>query len=211
MGFPANSDEFWVVLDREGQIREGEAPPTTELREPPPPVRAPFVSADMARGVWGAVFAWGSPLLIYDGRELRCSGRLIEGGPFPPEPGPDNQVWAVGLAVADTSVFVLPPGETDHDLRILDEYDIDSCRYLRSIRLPRQLQAVAWDEDTFYSTTRIPRPHCSPFVSGRPAGGEYRGDETATADLSRTATEPRLTVNPQETAPPRPPPPPSRS
>lgn len=104
------------------------------------------------------MFAFGDQILSYEGRTLRCSGRLVEGGPFPAAPSRENTVWAAAVAVADTTAFVLPRGRTEDDLRILDEYSLADCRYRCSLALPRQLQAMAYQPGIFYFYHGNPAP-----------------------------------------------------
>jgi len=105
------------------------------------------------------VFAMANWLLVYHDRELHCIGNLIEGEPqFPDTYTRDTAVWAVALAVSDSSAFVLARGQTSLERQLLDEYSTRTCQYLRTLRLPRRLQAMAHDGGVFYFYYEDPAP-----------------------------------------------------
>ena len=156
--FPTSPEHFWVALGEEGQVIEEGEFPTVELRDAEPVIRPPFVSMSPAGDVWAAVFPVADPLLVYRGRDLRCTGRLVEGGPFPDAFSRDTPIWAVGVTVSDTSVFVLARGQTEYELQLLDEYSAEDCRYVRTLLLPRKLQALAYDGGVFYFYYEDPAP-----------------------------------------------------
>lgn len=151
-------EHFWVARDAGGTVTNRGDYPTEALREANPAVRVPFVHNDRQGRRWAAVFPLGRSLLVYDESELRCAGEMIEGGGFPADPTQDFTASAVAVAFADTSVFVLARGETEHERRMIDEYSADDCRYLRTLHLPRTLQAMVWDDGTFYFYHEEPAP-----------------------------------------------------
>ena len=87
---PIDTTSFWVAVDDDGQIVDRGPLPLPELEDAHFAVRTPFVAVSPSAETWAAVFAWGSPLLVYQGKALRCTGELVEGGPFPATPSPDN-------------------------------------------------------------------------------------------------------------------------
>lgn len=108
---------------------------------------------------WLALFPFGDLFLIYSGTDLRCAGRLVEGRPFPttmPQGRPD--VWAASGAMSDSIAYVLPNGETENALSVLDLYSTQDCRYIRSIPLPGPFKAVYLRNGTFYLETEDPHP-----------------------------------------------------
>lgn len=115
--------------------------------------------ADDSR-TWATIFPFGNPFVVYDGTSVRCRGRLVEGEPFPTEPpkDPRNAAWAVASVLTDSSLFVLPRGRTDLRLRVLDEYSARDCRYLRTIRLPQKVVAMAQSGGIFYFSMEDPAP-----------------------------------------------------
>ena len=155
---PADPHHFWIAVDDSGRVTDQGFLPLPELKTAHPATRTPFVAVSPSHERWAAVFPWASPLLVYDGKALRCAGTLVEGGPFPPAPSPDNVIWAVGLAMSDTSVFVLARGQTRDERRIIDEYSTNDCRYLRTLRLPGLFQAMAYNRGTFYLYREEPAP-----------------------------------------------------
>ena len=96
---------------------------------------------------------------MYEGVRLRCLGNLIEGTPvFPAEYGPGTPVWALDISLSDTSVFVLARGQTPYERRLVDEYSLQDCRYLRTLLLPRLMQSMTYDGDVFYFYYEEPAP-----------------------------------------------------
>jgi|SRR5690554_2290986 hypothetical protein len=93
--------------------------------------------------------------------EVGPEGRLVEAEPFPVGDGrpiPQLPIWAVGIAVGDSSVFVLARGRTADALRLLDEYDARDGRYRRTLLLPRKASALAYADGIFYIEHEDPAP-----------------------------------------------------
>ena len=156
--FPTAPESFWLALDAGGRLVAEGGLATEELREANPSVRPPFVSVSSDGSRWAAAFPVGDLLLVYRDPELVCTGRLIEGGPFPQDLVRGTPIWAVGIAAADSSVFVLARGETEYELQLLDEYSLGDCRYLRTLLLPGKLQGIAYDAGTFFFYQEDPVP-----------------------------------------------------
>ena len=153
---------LFAAIGADGRMLAGGETPIAEMADAPNPFlfqTAAAVSAD--GGTWAATFPWGDRLLVYDRRELRCQGRLVEAEPFPindSRPLPQLPIWAVALAVGDSSVFVLARGRTADALRLLDEYDARDCRYRRTLLLPRKASALAYADGVFYIEYEDPAP-----------------------------------------------------
>lgn len=156
--FPTVAESFWLAIDDGGQVVAEGGLATQELREANPSVRPPVVSMSSDGSTWAAAFPVGDPLLVYRDLELHCTGRLVEGGPFPQEFAQGTPVWTVGIAAADSSVFVLARGETEYELQLLDEYSLRDCRYLRTLLLPGKLQGIAYDAGVFFFYHEDPVP-----------------------------------------------------
>jgi len=153
------TEDLWVLLDGTGAPRDRGGYPTQGLREAVPQTRAPLVDAAIGGGKWAAVFPLGDTFLIYDGRQLSCVGELIEGGPFPEEPYNFDRIWAVDVAISESSLYVLARGETELERQLVDEYSLEDCSYVRTLRLPRVLQAMAYGGNgTFYFYHEEPAP-----------------------------------------------------
>jgi hypothetical protein len=155
---PSDQENFWLTIDEGGRTTDSGPFPLPAMQGAAPMVRAPYVALSSSQDLWAAIFPWASPFLVYRGETLRCTGALVEGGPFPSAPSGDNVVWAVGAAMSDTSIFVLARGETRDERRMIDEYSADDCRYLRTLRLPALSQAIAYDNGIFYFYREEPAP-----------------------------------------------------
>jgi hypothetical protein len=150
-------DEYWVQLAMDGSRVGSGGFPTTELADAAPMVRQTLAVSGTGE-LWASVFPFGNTFLVYDGDELRCVGQLIEGEPFPEAPSPDMSVWAVDAALDDESLFVLPRGNTDDALAIVDEYSIEDCSYTRTLPLPRRVRALTGGGETFFLAFEDPAP-----------------------------------------------------
>lgn len=153
-------DTFWIALDSAGRARQAGRSLVPGLAEATPMIRQGFTTVADDGRAWATIFPFGNPFVVYDGTEVRCHGRLVEGEPFPRQ-RPDNgrdPVWAVASVLTDSSLFVLPRGQTDLKLRALDEYSARDCRYLRTVRLPQKAVAMAYSDGIFYFTMEDPAP-----------------------------------------------------
>lgn len=157
--FPTSPDELWLLLGRDGKVIEAGPLPTQPLRAANPAIRAPFVGISPGGRTWAMAFFAATPLLVYEDVRPRCSGNLIEGSPeFPAEYRPGSPVWALDLALSDTTALVLARGQTASERRLVDEYSLRDCRYLRRLLLPRIMQSMAYDGDVFYFYHEEPAP-----------------------------------------------------
>jgi hypothetical protein len=158
-------DDFWVALSANGNVTASGPIPAPELGKAFYNFKAPFsfISSDNPTE-WIAVFPFGDLWVVYDGRLPRCVGRLVEGGSFPTEPpqspAPEDRppVWVIGAAMDDSVAYILPKGKTDDAQRILDRYSARSCKYLGSIRLPRDIRSMVLSEGIFYVEYSDPVP-----------------------------------------------------
>lgn len=143
------ADRFWLRIDPEGRIL-GEGPqPLDFVRTAPRFARQP-IGAGASDSTWAAAFPYGDRFLVYDGGQVRCIGRTIEGGAFPTRPAPDLPFWLAGISIADGELVVLAQGLSEDRLRVLDLYSLKDCTYLRSVRLPRAVSAFAYLDDSTY-------------------------------------------------------------
>lgn len=158
---PTIDEHLWEVLDEHGRVTDSGIPPIRELRDAHPNARTGFVDVSPDGTLWGMAFVRASPFLVYENARLRCVGNLIEGTaefPVMDSYNPDLPIWAVGLAVGDSSAFVLARGETEYEREIVNEYSTRDCSYIRTLRLPRKLQAIVYDGETFYFYHETPIP-----------------------------------------------------
>jgi hypothetical protein len=154
----ASLDPFWLSIDLEGNsLAEGGAP-IERLDEIHPYARQALASGAARSAVWAAVFVRGDPLFVYEGRDLRCRSWLVEGGDFPSEPSREDAIWAVAVAVSDTSVFVLTRGLTEKRLQLIDVYSASECSYQYTHLLPRRMNAMAYADGVFYFEYEDPAP-----------------------------------------------------
>lgn len=152
---------FAVALGEDGERLEEVTFPVPELEKASFQLRGTVGTRARKDGTWAATFPFGNMLLVNRGRDPYCAGRLIEGRPIPatlPESGSLPDIWAAGIFMADSSVFVLARGESDHDLRILDEYALSDCRYLRTVELPRRVVAATYAGGVFTLAYEDPAP-----------------------------------------------------
>jgi hypothetical protein len=159
LAFPSSPEQLFLLLDDQQRVIENGAPPVPEIASSNPNARVPFVAATSDGALWTMIFATASPLLVYEGTDLRCRGNLIEGNPeFPSTIGRDTPIRAVAVAMSDSQVFVLARGQTDLERQLLDVYSADTCEYVGSYRLPRKLQAMAYDAGVFHFYYEEPTP-----------------------------------------------------
>jgi hypothetical protein len=155
------ADYFVISLDVEGNVLDREPLPIPELKEAYYSARQTFaaVSAEGDES-WVAVFPLGDTFVVYRGQDLRCSGKLVEGGPFPtgPTESDERRIWAAAVALGDRTVYVLPKGETEDAFKVLDRYSSDDCRYLGSLRLPRAFNTMYLEDDVFFLEFEDPFP-----------------------------------------------------
>lgn len=152
---------LWLALDSAGSVtHEQPLPEIADLTRTHFMARGTFAALGPGQRTWSAVFPFGNLLLVHDGRRLRCAGRLVEGEPFPDrwETGSRPPVWAAGVALGDSSVFVLARGQTDAALRMVDVYSSRNCGYSRTLRLPVRATAIASDDGTFFVAYEDPAP-----------------------------------------------------
>ena len=102
-------DTFWIALDSAGRARQAGRSPVPRLAEATPMIRQGFSTVAGDGRTWATIFPFGNPFVVYDGTEVRCQGRLVEGEPFPREtPGDVRDItWAVASVLTDSSLFVL--------------------------------------------------------------------------------------------------------
>lgn len=154
------ADTFWMELDSAGSVVETGRRPFPELAEADLLARQGYATVADDSRTWAAIFPFGRPFAVYEGTAVRCTGELIEGAAFPARmpQDPRSAVWAVAAALSGSSLFVLPRGRTDLALEVLDEYSAADCRYLRTIRLPSRVVALAASGDVFYFGRMEPAP-----------------------------------------------------
>jgi len=152
----APGDRMFSIYDREG-TRVG------ERSVPDPDIARAYWSAratmstlsSVNHASWVAPFWMGDLFLLYDGTALRCRGDLIEGGPFPREAYRElPPVWVVAGVMDEERVYLLPKGETDLALRMVDVYDAHDCDYRESITLPGEFRTLALTDDVFVLPVR---------------------------------------------------------
>jgi hypothetical protein len=94
------------------------------------------------------------------GRRLVCTGLLREGRAFGPDEratGNESEI-AAGVIVGEDALWVLGIPRADRNARFLDEYDLRSCDYRISHRLPVRARTVAYHAGTFYVQHEEPTP-----------------------------------------------------
>jgi hypothetical protein len=156
----SQADTFWVALDSAGRKQEAGGVPFPELALAQPAARQGYATLGDDGAVWATIFPFGAPFAVFEDTELRCTGVLVEAQPFPERlpADPRDAVWAVAAVIADSSLFVLPRGQTEHAMRSLDEYSVRDCSYRRTVRLPQRVVAVAWSGGSFYLAVEDPVP-----------------------------------------------------
>lgn len=161
-------DDLWIALDERGRAVARGPFPIEALGGVDPFTRIPYAAVGPDSRTWAAAFPQGEHFVVYEGREPRCRGWLVESEPFPAAPEGAPMYWVAAIAVGDSSVFMLANGRTGERLRLLDEYSLRDCTYRRSFRLPRKFVSMAHAEGTFYFTYEQPAPG---LMALRPAGG----------------------------------------
>lgn len=160
-------DQYWIELDEHGQPSSRGAFPLAELAQAPPAARQTYSVIAPNGSTWATIFPFGNVVLIHDNLNLRCTGRLVEGAGFQAVPVAEMTVWAAGATLSDSIFYVLARGNTDEALSILDEYSIQDCRYIGTIRLPRKVRTARYREGVFYIAYEDPAPA---IIGIRPRG-----------------------------------------
>lgn len=150
---------FFTLFDHLGTELRSLSPPTDDVRKANPIARQAFTAIAEDGRTWAAIFPFAAPFFVYKDTEVRCEGRLVEGGPFQvPQSGLRPDIWAVSVALADSTIYVLPRGKSDHAFQVLDEYSLQSCRYRRSLRLPSKAIAIAVARGLVFASHDDPAP-----------------------------------------------------
>ena len=154
---PVGAGEYMIELDSMLRPSRHFAHPDRRMNTIDPFLRQTFASGAGAAGEWATVYPSGNRLDVFRDTVLHCSGTLVEGSEFPRERR-GAQVWAAGVAVTDSVVLVLPRGETEDRLRVLDAYSVVDCSYRYTIRLPRRVSGVAAGGDMIFLAFGKPAP-----------------------------------------------------
>lgn len=150
---------FLAMFDKSGKQIRTLPPPRDDIRDARPTARQAFTAVAADGRSWAVLFPFASPLVAYRDESVTCIGQLVEGGPFQvPQSGLRPDIWAVSVAVSDSTIYVLPRGKTENAFKILDEYSLRTCRYRRSVALPRKAIAVAVNAGTFWIAFDDPAP-----------------------------------------------------
>lgn len=149
---------FWMAIDSMGATTVEGAFPDSTLRSAHWLHRQPQVDQIPSRGNWVAMIPNGNMFYVYQELELRCRGTLIEGEPLPESSEADPPVWAVAEAAADSSVYILAKGKTEHSLQVIDIYSLSDCEYRNSVRLPREFNVMTVDDGRFFLEYEEPAP-----------------------------------------------------
>jgi hypothetical protein len=153
-----SEDWFWISFDSVGNLRGRGQHALSEVNKAPPVVRQTSSTGSLDGRAWAAIFPFGSVLTVYEGRTVRCQGRLVEGQPLPQREKKGQPVWAVAATIADSVLYVLPRGRTEAALQSLDEYSTATCKYKRTLRLPRKFNTVTYDSGVLYFVHQKPVP-----------------------------------------------------
>ncbi|MEO5826325.1 MAG: hypothetical protein ABIR59_10590 [Gemmatimonadales bacterium] len=142
------SSSFLTALDREGRPTAERALPIPALEGLPDFARSVIAASD-GGPIWAIAFPYGNVLLVYEGLDLRCSGKLVTGVGFPTRPVQTPTFSVSAIALRDTTVVVLANGGGELRLRHVDSYSLSDCHYIESWELPRKMSAMAINDDTF--------------------------------------------------------------
>lgn len=157
------SSEFWTVRDDSGLVQDRYVFPAPEWAAANPSFRQVITGTSESGDTWAVAFLFGDLFAVYDERQLRCTGRLIEGTPLPApdvprERGSRPPIWAVAIAVSDSAVYVLANDETRPEGRVLDEYRASDCAYRHSLPLPWRFSTMALGDNVFFFEHEDPAP-----------------------------------------------------
>jgi hypothetical protein len=150
--------EFWVELESDSGPPAVGNYPLEEFHSASPVALQALTAVAPDRRRWASIFPVGDLLLVYSGTELVCAGRLVEGEALPKTLAGPPTFWGVGIAMSDSSVFVLARGRTAHALRMVDEYHAEQCTYRRTIQLPFTVNAMSHHGGVFYMFSDEPEP-----------------------------------------------------
>lgn len=157
------SSDFWTVRDDSGIVKDSYVFPAAEWVTANPAFRQVITGTSKSGDTWGVAFLFGDLFAIYDRRQLRCMGRLIEGTPLPSpgarrERGSRPPIWAIAIAVSDSAVYALANDGTSPEGRVLDEYRASDCTYRHSLPLPRRFSAMALGDSVLFFEHEDPAP-----------------------------------------------------
>lgn len=134
-----------------------QVPPLPVLRELPDFARSVVVASN-GGGVWAMAYPYGNLLVVYDGMDVRCTGKLISGQSFPLQPIREPVFSVSAIALQDSLVVVLANGGGDDRNRHIDRYALEDCRYRDSFELPSRFAALAYDGTAFVLEQHDPAP-----------------------------------------------------
>lgn len=134
-----------------------QVPPLPVLRELPDFARSVVVASNGGR-VWAMAYPYGNLFVVYDGMDVRCTGKLVSGQRFPLQPIREPIFSVSAIALQDSLVVVLANGGGEDRNRHIDRYGLGDCRYRDSFELPSRFSALAYDGTAFVLEQHDPAP-----------------------------------------------------
>lgn len=150
-------DHFFGTFSA-GAVKNVEAFPVDTLPSVDPYLR--IVVSGTNGSEWAAATVFDGRLFVYNGRTLICAGILRQAILVQPGQRASGQEMEIAsaIAVGANDVWVLGIDRHDRDLRYLDEYDLHTCTYRRSLQLPVRGRKVAYYDSIFYVEFEEPAP-----------------------------------------------------
>ena len=157
----------FVVVDSLGVVQDSIKAPWLPFGSLNPMAAQFYLAASNTPGRWVAGLSLGSVFWIMDGMSpLVPSASYVEWNDAP-EPTitksgnaittrVPNAPTAVDLVLADTAMFVLFRGESEHAGRLIDVYEPATGRYRYSLLLPTTSTELAYSGGAFYLMTWTP-------------------------------------------------------
>jgi hypothetical protein len=144
-------------LSTTGAVVEYRPPPLAALGTLPDFARSVVVASN-GGAVWAMAYPYGNLLVVYQGLDHRCIGKLISGQPYPTQPVREPTFSVSAIALVDSTVIVLANGGGEDRGRHLDRYALSDCGYRGSMALPGRFAAMAYDGERFILESHDPVP-----------------------------------------------------
>lgn len=146
-----------LQLDSSGRVLDRRPAPIPMLDQLPDFARSVVIASD-GGALWALAYPYGNLVVVYEGIEIRCVGKLVTGQPFPMQPVREPTFSVSAIALQDSMVVVLANGGGEGRNRHLDRYAVSDCRYIDSLELPGRFSAMAYDGVRFVLESHDPAP-----------------------------------------------------
>lgn len=151
-----SKDEFFVTLDSSGKVGDRFPIPIKEYRNTSPVFFQMYTAKDPGGRLWALASPFAAKFFVYDGlsKQPVCTNNQVEVPDeiLPLPQGKMPKVWMYSMSMSDGLLYMLARGNTVKVRETVDVYNLYNCRYVHSYVFPRQVIALAVQNETFFVT-----------------------------------------------------------